>query len=249
MKILTFISLIIFSINTSFAQKRDFGSAKVLAGNVYVLNIFVSEPGRPWSLSERKAILKKSEKAYIWLQQRANNRAVKLKFINENNNMDLVLPYIPNFGERNASNIIKDALKLSGFNNKKNFNKWINERHVVDSYFVAIFANKSGRSFAPFFSSDEVEGFLVYKSYQGIQELPSTIAHEALHAFGALDLYVDPMFAKNKNKKNEQATKLWPKDIMVQVPFNINEAKIDELTAWRIGLQKNKNPKYDYFEH
>lgn len=53
----------------------------------------------------------------------------------------------------------------------------------------------------------------------------------------------------NKNKKNEQATKLWPKDIMVQVPFNINEAKIDELTAWRIGLQKNKNPKYDYFEH
>ena len=45
------------------------------------------------------------------------------------------------------------------------------------------------------------EGFLVYKSYQGIQELPSTIAHEALHAFGALDLYVDPMFAKNKNKK------------------------------------------------
>ena len=191
MKILTSIIIIIFSINTSFAQKRDFGSAKVLAGNVYVLNIFVSEPGRPWSLSERKAILKKSEKAYIWLQQRANNRIVKLKFINENNNMDLVLLNIPNFGE----------------------------------------------------------GFLVYKSYQGIQELPSTIAHEALHAFGALDLYVDPMFAKNKNKKNEQATKLWPKDIMVQVPFNINEAKIDELTAWRIGLQKNKNPKYDYFEH
>ena len=48
---------------------------------------------------------------------------------------------------------------------------------------------------------------------------------------------------------SEKIKKEKPSGFDWQLPFNINEAKIDELTAWRIGLQKNKNPKYDYFEH
>jgi hypothetical protein len=229
-----------------YSQNREAGSAKTLSGTIYVLNVFVSEPGKPWKSGEKTVMLKKSDKAYLWLKQKALKQGVNVSFITETNTVDIVMPHIPNFGESDGWYIIKNTLKMMGYSNSKKFHKWISERYKVNSYYIAIFANKSGRSYAPYLGSNDVEGFVLYKSYQGVQEVPSTIAHETLHAFGAWDLYVDPLFPVKQNKKNEAASKMWPSDIMVQVPSNMDRAQVGALTGWRVGIQP-KGPGFDNY--
>jgi hypothetical protein len=229
-----------------YGQNRGAGSARTLSGNIYILNVFVSEPGKPWKTGEKNTLLKKADKANLWLKKQAAKQGVSISFISETSNVDVVMPYIPDINDNSASDIIKTSLKLLGYSNNKKFHKWVNERHNVDSYLVAIMPNKSGRSYAPFLGSKDIEGFVLYKSYQGTQQWTSVIAHETLHAFGAWDLYVDPQLPPKINKKREAATKMWPTDIMADNPFNIERVQIGALTGWRVGIQP-KGPGFDNY--
>lgn len=60
----------------------------------------------------------------------------------------------------------------------------------------------------------------------------STIAHEILHLFGAEDYY-DPY--GNLPEREKLAKELYPNDIMLSLPYDVNDAEIGAYTAYSIG--------------
>jgi hypothetical protein len=112
-------------------------------------------------------------------------------------------------------------------------------------------ANKAGRGYAMQYSNEMdkekyfLEGCLLYKKYDETSGLASaSIAHEFLHLFGAWDLYTTFQQAQEKEDK---AKKMFPDDIMLRVSYDINELKIDKLTAWRVGLSTFQGKDYEWF--
>ncbi|MBU3617286.1 hypothetical protein [Polynucleobacter sp. JS-Polo-80-F4] len=230
-----------------YAQLRDYGTARTLTGTVFVYNIFIAEPGNPWKMNEKKSMLKKSELAHKWLIQRAAKLGKPLTFIEESNinSRDVIVAKIPGYGNY-SSNIVNDAVKLSGFKSNRQFKKWAQDHVAFDSILVAVYANKSGRSYAEP-SSKDIEGFLVYKTFEGSYETASTIAHETLHCFGAIDLYSDPTFSLQYNQNAERANQLWPNDIMHEVPYSFSSVRLGPLSSWLVGIG-NHDPAFDRFK-
>ena len=56
------------------------GSAKTLQGNIYVLSIFISEPGNPWKYEEKLKVYQKQREAQEWLKTKAAKYDVKIDF-------------------------------------------------------------------------------------------------------------------------------------------------------------------------
>ncbi len=65
---------------------------------------------------------------------------------------------------------------------------------------------------------------------------PAVIAHEFLHIFGALDLYISPFDTKRKAKrKKATAMKLYPNEVMAFAYRNIDSLNISPFTQYLIG--------------
>jgi hypothetical protein len=74
---------------------------------------------------------------------------------------------------------------------------------------------------------------------------PSVIAHEFLHLFGALDLYIGPWDSKRKaRKKKAAAMKEFPDEIMAFAQRDIDSLQIGELTKYLIGWDKSLSDYY-----
>lgn len=73
---------------------------------------------------------------------------------------------------------------------------------------------------------------------------PAVIAHEFLHLFGALDLYISP-FDKGKKirKRKEVAMKEFPYEIMAFTYKNIDSLDVSPFTKYLIGWQNELDEK------
>ena len=65
---------------------------------------------------------------------------------------------------------------------------------------------------------------------------PAVIAHEFLHLFGALDLYISPFDKKKKNlKKKAEVMKLFPNEVMAFAYRQLDSLNISPFTKYLIG--------------
>ena len=131
------------------------------------------------------------------------------------------------------------------------FINWVKQNTDCTNSLVLIIANKKGRGYAMQYSKEMnkekyfLEGCILYKQYDEKNALASSsIAHEILHLFGAWDLYETFQQSKDREVKAKQ---LFPNDIMLRTSNNINELKIDKLTAWLVGLSSTEEKWYNWF--
>ena len=67
-----------------------------------------------------------------------------------------------------------------------------------------------------------------------------------LHLFGAKDIYYDRQVQREDNIE-ERMSIVFPNSIMLDANKEINELKVDQLTAWCIGWTHSYWGWYDFF--
>lgn len=73
---------------------------------------------------------------------------------------------------------------------------------------------------------------------------PAVIAHEFLHLFGAVDLYISPFDRKKKSlKKKAKIMKLFPNEIMAFAYRGIDSLSISPFTKYLIGWENELDEK------
>jgi hypothetical protein len=73
---------------------------------------------------------------------------------------------------------------------------------------------------------------------------PAVIAHEFLHLFGAIDLYVSPFDRKLRQRaKKRKAIKRYPKEIMAFTYKRLDSLEISPMTQYLIGWESKLSPK------
>ncbi len=248
--------LLVFIPLISFGQDfktTNAGSAKKLEGKIYVLTIFISESH--WDYNNKLKIYDEIYEAENWLVNQAKIYNKKLEFIGGQFGLNntVILNQIP-VGTASGNepvNLVDKVLRKVGYSSISKFSNWIIENTDADNYLVLIIANKKGNGYAiPYPKGANkkyfVEGTILYKrDLQNSRLVSSEIAHEFLHLFGAWDLYETYQQPKSREDK---AKELFPNDIMHRVSYDINELKIDKLTAWLVGLSNFKEDWYDWFK-
>lgn len=74
---------------------------------------------------------------------------------------------------------------------------------------------------------------------------PTVIAHEFLHLFGALDLYITPYDnSKKAAKKKAFAMKEFPNEIMAFTYRGLDSLNIGKFTEYLIGWDRELDPHY-----
>jgi len=251
--------LISFSVSGQSIHTYKFraGSAKTLQGNIYVLSIFISEPGNPWKYEEKLEVYQKQREAQKWLKAQAASYDVKIDFSEGQYGLenDIVIKNI-HIGQRTISEktdwlieiISHPAINYVYPNALLN---WIHSNSNSSNVLAIVYAKETGVGYALPYNwqmSDKyfLETCILYSNYTDGSELTSaSIAHEVLHLFGAWDLYETYAQTAEREKK---ARELFPDAIMLRVSFNINELKLSPLTAWLVGLTEKYEPWYWWFQ-
>lgn len=245
--------------NQSFTQndgKWRAGSANKLSGKIFTLSCFVSGPYDQWSYNEKLEMLNLLHESQMWIKKEALKYNVCVDFNNSGNfglYEDIELPFIERgtaSGNESTDWVSKILYKV-GYKNTLDFDLWIKNNTNSDNYQVLIFVKGSGNGYAiPFSYGVEmekyyIEGAVIYEKYNEYEKIvSSSIAHEIMHLFGAWDLYK----TFQQTEKNEQrAKKLFPNSIMLSASYNISELKVDSLSAWLIGWNKNYKIWYETF--
>ena len=221
---------------------RNQGSAKVLDGKIFVLTCYVSETG--WidsQVEEYNSLLLEAEE---WLVKQAKAYGKEVSFVNATAGLDKPLLFDEIVSGNGVGDepvdLVSKVMKKMGYNNGIEYIEWLNDTIDCDEGLVLIVANKPGRGYSMAYKDTYdpwmyyLEGTMLYTSYEeGVPDCAAGIAHEMCHLFGAEDLYATFV----QTAENEaRARELFPDDIMLRVSYDINELKIDKLTAWLIGL-------------
>jgi hypothetical protein len=233
-------------------DRRKQGSAKVLEGRIYVLTIITGD--RQWSQNVTDSVFGMIRTAQQWLSQQASRYGKTVTF--ENGCFGHPTPIAFDIASGTGSgkesvDVIWQLMKKIGYERPIDFTTWAKEKAGCDSSLVLVFADKPGRSYAISYHEDYdkekyyLEGVVLFTKYNtGCQLMPAGIAHEICHLFGAEDLYE----TFKQTKENELlARKLYPNDIMLRVSYNINELRIDEMTARFMGLTDVEKQWYKQF--
>ena len=248
----------LFVIFPQNSQIQNYGSAKSLEGNVYVLVCFISNSNNSWSYNEKVNWFAKYYEAANWLKDQALKYNVTVNFQGGNFglNADIKLDYGYGSGSGNEDvTIVSEVLKEIGYRDSITFYNFIINNTNCNNVLVLIAAKGKGRSYAIAYEFDTedlqyrelhfMEGVMLYELNEDGNDAPSSgIAHEILHLFGAWDLYENFMQSK---AIEELALYLFPNSIMLRISQNINELIIDPVTAWLIGWNKNPESWYDIF--
>ncbi|MDP4208046.1 MAG: hypothetical protein Q8928_04445 [Bacteroidota bacterium] len=252
--ILSLAILTSFSLFSQNLERWRAGSALSLGGKVYILSVFVTTPKEKWTYDDKIKLISRQILAQDWLVKQAKEYGVQLSFLNGFYGVktDMVVDeIISNKEHEGRVDWVNYILTKAGYKSPADFQERLKNTYSdCDNSLVIIYANTKGRSYAvPFHTGMNknkyfVEGCCVYRYYKGVELLPATIAHEILHLFGAWDLYKDG--AKTLERAN-RAWELFPHDVMREGSYDINNLKIDRLTAWLVGLTPYKESTFDWF--
>lgn len=232
------------------------GSASTLDGSVFTFTCFVSAINNAWTNSEKDSIGKMISEAQIWLVGQATKNGVILSFTNSNE--ELVDDRIYANIIRNQNDVIERSKILFqiqqelGFTRKFSILDYMYDSTSCTKLNLLVFVKAKGTSYSLPYRigmnkvKNFVEGSILFNQYESGQKLiPSTIAHELLHLYGAWDFY--QTFAQTKDRQ-DKANELFPNSIMLHTYSNINDNDIDELTSWLIGWNKHEQNWYRWFK-
>ncbi len=241
-----------------YAQNLDKwhdGSAIELKGNIYILSVFITTPNKKWTYDEKTDLVSSQIKAQEWLKKQAKLYGVDISFENGFYGLksDIYVDEIKSIKEMYEARLdwVYQVLTKIGYSSPLEFLERLKNTKDCANALVIIYANESGRSYAVPYSTGRnkekyfFEGCTVYRKDTYYQyTCAATIVHEILHLFGAWDLY---KLDKTDKARAQKANELFHNDIMIGGTCDLETLKIDKLTAWLVGLRKNKEEIFEEF--
>ncbi|MFZ6052478.1 hypothetical protein [Halocola ammonii] len=142
--------------------------------------------------------------------------------------------------ETDSSEITKTKIRPRG---RDELLATLRDIHGTDNVALMYFLNNyysDEVSVAIHTSEDEEPEYAVVSFKQ-----PAIIAHEFLHLFGALDLYITPGMRKNKIKrKREFAMREFPNEVMAFYYRRLDTLNISPLTQYLVGWDNELSPEH-----
>jgi len=204
---------------------------------VKILSVFVETPDGNWEDEEIAYTLNEYAAAKEWLISEANYYGQSIIFdddaFSRDNGSVVFMDRTPQAGNSPKKTINTVLQKL----NYRDFEGFLHYNQVSmqeDKIKVLLFVKSNNRSHAySNFAIKDVDLAVVYCRHRiGSLTDRYVIAHEALHLFGAWDLYLG---RSQTDLSAREAKERWPHSVMVGTQFNKDKIVVDELTAWRIG--------------
>ncbi|HMN06621.1 MAG TPA: hypothetical protein PKD45_12940 [Flavobacteriales bacterium] len=246
---------------------------KTLKGRVIYYAVFVdSKYSQPWSTYDILSTMDSIRCAMDWVEQQAADRGVELKIDVVSHTHGDIRPvradlprktlaatvFAPN-GERSLDRWADKAGKAVAMtlgpdtariiltkNNPSNTERLIarvRDIHKLDNVALFYMVNNYYR--------EDISVVLHSGSFEqveyGVQSFksPAVIAHEFLHLFGALDLYVTPFDNKRAaRKRKEFAMREFPNEIMAFTHRSLDSLQISPLTEYLVGWSPSLDDRY-----
>jgi len=217
------------------------GPAAALKGKVVVAYVFLTDAAlQSWSIRKRDFVMSNWSMAENWMQKNSKQYSSELSFVHRlfvvDKNPHIKRLQVGDFDMNfvNADKVAQLVAENFGFSDMLSFINEIKKQENADQALLLLHLARDGRSFASrcMFrcQSDAEYVFLMEEPDSKFwQSLGYAQAHEALHLFGADDLY------------NIQKAKYYAVRDIMNYPSNILEASIlDDITAYAIGLTEKK---------
>lgn len=237
---------------------------KKLYGDVLIYAIFVdTRQAKPWTGYDISSTLDSVRKSIAWIEgkAKASNIPLKIKLdfhVNKGkipieqhlygeslsdmlfstDGVDMIDNWA-NAIARKASNAFPEdtsvvATTKNTITNRERLIARLRDKHKTDNVVLMYFINNyytDELSLAMFTSADRKTEFSIVSF-----KYPAVIAHEFLHVFGALDLYISPFEKKKKAVKNRVAImKAYPNEVMAYAYRQIEKLDISPMTQYLIG--------------
>lgn len=229
----------------------------------------------PWTEYDISSTLDSISKAMSWIEEQARKSNVELRIKLEfAQDAQKVVPFEASFTRKTLSGTLftirginvknidrwadkvgKEALKVYDEDKSKRTRTKIKptdrERllarlrdiHKTDNVALVYFINN--------YYTDEISVALHTGSNNGPEyaivsfKEPTVIAHEFLHLFGALDLYISPFDRTRKEKKRKNfVMNEFPNEIMAFTYKSLDSLEISPLTKYLIGWNSSLDVKY-----
>ncbi len=272
------LSFILLLSTSSSIRRIDYENARVnnvcktLSDEVLVYFIFVdSKETSPWTEFDIRSTIDSLEVAVRWLEMKARENNINLKFItdyhigNEYTPIRKNLPHGSVFESATEPNLKAglDALNNWADNIARTAGQSVN---MVDKDGIPEIKNPRDKERLVAFLRDEnnVESvallYLVNNYFRTdisipvnfldtddieftviSYKYPTVLAHNILHLFGAADLFKTPY--RRHEKKIERLKQLYPNDIMQDMyAKSLNNIEIGDYTQYLIGWRDNLDP-------
>lgn len=251
----------------------DNNVCKRLRENVVIYAVFVdSKAGGPWSTHDIRSTLDSIACAVQWIEKQANDRGIDLDITVVTHEKAGVVPVrseLPRGGLPGAIHGINGMKALDGWADKagrqvltafppdtakmtltkitpkdrERLIARVRDIHGTDNVALMLFVNN--------YYKDETSVAVHTGSHTNIEyaavsfKRPAIIAHEFLHLFGALDLYITPFDGKKEaRRRKEFAMKEFPREIMAFPYRGMDSLEISPLTEYLIGWDRQLDEKY-----
>jgi hypothetical protein len=232
------------------SSKRNNGSARVLAGKICLIHLFVRDGVSSWAPGEKDAERRRVAAALAFLREQGRRYRQRLSFV------EPVLPEVP-LGQTIPVNMfdgpgwIERAIRKAGHRNGLELVRHFKAKLRADHAMIMVHVNKEATSFNLTYYSGvnrlfHAERVVMYARYgDGRATCAASYAHEILHAFGAGELY----FPFDRSPKRKRlARRYFPNDIMLRVAYSIDALEIGPYTAYRIGWLDRLDERHKIFE-
>jgi len=245
---------------------------KKLKGDVVLYAIFVdSKETNPWTKHDIVSTLDSIQKAMSWLETQSKTVNIPLNIQVKYHKNNGQIPLENNFSKKTlsatlfgtngvtqvdkwADKIAKEAMKSLGKDttgitktkikpkDREALIARLRDVNKTDNVAIVYFINnyfKDELSVTLHSASDENTEYAIVSGKD-----PGVIAHEFLHLFGALDLYISPFDNKRKTRKRKEwAMKEFPNEIMAFAHRKIETLNIGNFTKYLIGWRSAMDDK------
>ena len=226
---------------------HDLGTCRNLSGTPYILYLFVSDNESYWnSWDAENFIYNNINPALTWLQQQAAYWNVSLDFqagyyITDSNATCHYNGYLQDFDGYPSNDILEQIAMSLGFGTKEYMHEMMQQWTGCADILYMVIPNKSGRCYAVSDITNDGYDFMEYNvifaqpkytDHGTYEAIPSTIAHEILHNFGAEDYYSEG----TARVRRQQIAEYWfPGDVMLALYYDIGYNYVGPNTAYTIG--------------
>lgn len=221
------------------------GSGMALEGDIYVQHIFISRS--TWPNRKRDKALSFAHEGMNWIEGVASMWNKQVTFVeSEPIEISTSAELIPNDYDSplRDTNDINIYISQSGLSSIEHIGKIASQEHNCQCWILLIHVDSPGRSYAQP-AGVLKNGFLgTCFIFNGKGLSASGVdAHEILHLFGAWDLYEGPGEQSRTNAK--MLRNMYPNEVMLNPHHSARTRTLSPVTAWRIGLSKEKEPWFD----
>lgn len=251
----------------------DNNVCKKLSGHVLYYAVFVdSKYTGPWSTHDIRSTMDSIRIAMDWVEKQAAQRGFELQIDVEAHQQDGVYPvkadlsrksvqatllgmngekamdkWADRAGRQAAMQFGTDTARITRTKNVPSNTERLIARlrdiYKLDDVALFYFANNYYQEDA----SVVLHSAAMDKVEYGVQSYkrPSVIAHEFLHLFGALDLYITPFDDKKAAmKRKEFAMKEFPDEVMAFAYRDLDSLWISPLTEYLVGWKPQLDDRY-----